>query len=1079
MKGFWASLVGGPTSAPRRFTLDELRELYSILIKNPVVTESNRATVVETVRAVAEFMIWGDQNEPRIFDYLLENNIMTYLHKILLQPSNRAGDVAKQVLQTLSIIIQNVRSETAVFFLFSNNHVNNIVDLDFDFDDEEVLGFYVSFLKTISLKLSPLTVHFFLVDAPGRGGASFPLYTRAVRLAHNREGMVRAAVRTITLNVYSVPDEGIRRFVTSPRVDRYFADVAAYLAEQVQLLDRRLSAAEAGGVQALGALDSQMAEVDDVISYCSDTLSIGVPGIAALLAQGLWDAAVSPLLLRPLLAPGAAAAAAAPIPAAGASAVPLSARAAAAAAAAAGSALGGGGGAAVVAAGGGSPRARQGSWGASGDGARPSPRVRPVCAMFVLERIFQLLAHAPLLHQTLLALVCGGPVGGGGGACSCKRTLLEVLGGDQPYPALLALRLFAAIFANRQVSGELLEAVGLQPQRRRLAPRGLDGSDGDGSDGDAGARALVQACLSQLRSGGTNGAVGGSGSNDGGGVPPLVWVLTTVYLPTQQAGDAEEAGSALEGLSLTTALQQCAGGGGGGGSSSKGDAGVRLAAVGGELTAALVRLLAHPALPALGLWLAGWLLFQLLPATPVAVPSQQQQQLEAAGPSTDDGSAADASGSDEEEEEEEEADDDASAAPSEDAAAPRAQSRVLPRSVLPPQPSVSSVLSYGGAGASPAVLTSEQHAAVEAALLEARAGLRGRVGGLWCEALGPMVALEWPSARDALQRPLLRASSEALLSGPHATGPAAAAAAGRGGGGGKGDGLSQSARSALEAYLAVQRVVALLQLRELLTTGAISKAPPIATLTDAELRAADVQEGFTVDLHPGASIPAVVSFTPGLERRVYFSIAGVAPRRGGDGDGGERALLRSLPVTVVADPSPTKPGTGVVLSVAPLLGADPAIDRNVGKWLHVHVRPSVRGLLRVLKAAASKKGGLLNSLRQLADGHWVLAFADAERAAAAKLLVYQHGVTLREAYCRHLEPLCGGAQRRGDGSGGGEAAAQEAGEEQQQQQQQQEEEDEQEQKQDPEGSKEGPGEEDEDEDEEVGAEEAREDGAGK
>jgi protein CLEC16A len=63
-----------------------------------------------------------------------------------------------QVLQTLSIIIQNVRSETGIFFLFSNNHINNIVDLDFDFSDEEVLGYYISFLKTISLKLNTGTV---------------------------------------------------------------------------------------------------------------------------------------------------------------------------------------------------------------------------------------------------------------------------------------------------------------------------------------------------------------------------------------------------------------------------------------------------------------------------------------------------------------------------------------------------------------------------------------------------------------------------------------------------------------------------------------------------------------------------------------------------------------------------------------------------------------------------------------------------------------------------------------------------------------------------------------------------------
>jgi protein CLEC16A len=139
----------------------------------------------------------------------------------------------QQVLQTLSIIIQNVRSETGIFFLFSNNHINNIVDLDFDFSDEEVLGYYISFLKTISLKLNTGTVHFFLNSSPtGRG---FPLYSRAVRLAHNREGMVRAAVRTLTLKVYSVPDPDIQAFVTAPPASHYFTEVAHYLAEQVQV----------------------------------------------------------------------------------------------------------------------------------------------------------------------------------------------------------------------------------------------------------------------------------------------------------------------------------------------------------------------------------------------------------------------------------------------------------------------------------------------------------------------------------------------------------------------------------------------------------------------------------------------------------------------------------------------------------------------------------------------------------------------------------------------------------------------------------------------------------------------------
>jgi hypothetical protein len=42
---------------------------------------------------------------------------------------------------------------------------------------------------------------------------------------------------------------------------------------------------------------------------------------------------------------------------------------------------------------------------------------------------------------------------------------------------------------------------------------------------------------------------------------------------------------------------------------------------------------------------------------------------------------------------------------------------------------------------------------------------------------------------------------------------------------------------------------------------------------------------------------------------------------------------------------------GIVLSVAPLMGADPVIDPSHKRWLHVHVRPPVRGLLKVPSSA--------------------------------------------------------------------------------------------------------------------------------
>ena len=59
-------------------------------------------------------------------------------------------------------MVQNIiQLETSLFYLFSNNHVNELIECDFDFDDEEVMAYYISLLKTILLKLNPATVQFF------------------------------------------------------------------------------------------------------------------------------------------------------------------------------------------------------------------------------------------------------------------------------------------------------------------------------------------------------------------------------------------------------------------------------------------------------------------------------------------------------------------------------------------------------------------------------------------------------------------------------------------------------------------------------------------------------------------------------------------------------------------------------------------------------------------------------------------------------------------------------------------------------------------------------------------------------
>ena len=67
-----------------------------------------RDSVVEALRAIAELMIWGDQHDPRFFDFFLEQNLMRHFSQFLEKGSNRRGEVAKQVrLAGLACVLES------------------------------------------------------------------------------------------------------------------------------------------------------------------------------------------------------------------------------------------------------------------------------------------------------------------------------------------------------------------------------------------------------------------------------------------------------------------------------------------------------------------------------------------------------------------------------------------------------------------------------------------------------------------------------------------------------------------------------------------------------------------------------------------------------------------------------------------------------------------------------------------------------------------------------------------------------------------------------------------------------------
>ncbi|XP_059091774.1 protein CLEC16A homolog isoform X2 [Tigriopus californicus] len=283
------NLFGGFMKPKNPHSLDHLKYLYSVLSKNQTVTDGNRSLLVETLRSIAEILIWGDQNDSSVFDFFLERNMLSFFLKIMNQ---KCGSyVCVQLLQTLNILFENIRNETSIYYLLSNNHVNAIIVHKFDFSDEEVMAYYISFLKTLSFRLNKHTIHFFYNEHTN----DFPLYTEAIKFFNHSESMVRIAVRTLTLNVYRTEEESMLKFVIDKTAVPYFSNLVWFIGNHI--LDMDACVREDTDHRSLGRLKDLAAEHLDHLHYLNDILCLHIEPLNAVLTDHLLKRLLIPLYI--------------------------------------------------------------------------------------------------------------------------------------------------------------------------------------------------------------------------------------------------------------------------------------------------------------------------------------------------------------------------------------------------------------------------------------------------------------------------------------------------------------------------------------------------------------------------------------------------------------------------------------------------------------------------------------------------------------------------------------------------------------------------------------------------------------
>ncbi|CAN0852802.1 Protein TRANSPARENT TESTA 9 [Linum grandiflorum] len=281
-----------------RFSLDELRYLTDQLQKVRVVNEVNKDFVVEALRSISELITYGDQHDSSFFEFFMEQQVMGEFVRII--KLSKSMTISLQLLQSMSIMIQNLRTEHAIYYMFSNEYINFLITYTYDFRNEELLSYYMSFLRAISGKLNKNTISL-LVKTQNEDIVSFPLYVEAIRFAFHQESMIRTAVRALTLNVYHVGDGPVNRFVSKAPYDRYFTELISFFRKQCIDLNGMISESpQTIDPERTTAILAAVDEIEDNLYYFSDVISAGIPDVGRLITDNILQLLILPLLLPSL-----------------------------------------------------------------------------------------------------------------------------------------------------------------------------------------------------------------------------------------------------------------------------------------------------------------------------------------------------------------------------------------------------------------------------------------------------------------------------------------------------------------------------------------------------------------------------------------------------------------------------------------------------------------------------------------------------------------------------------------------------------------------------------------------------------
>ena len=188
--------------------------------------ESNIEGVCKLINLIGTYLVKGEAfnttESQLIFDTFCAKDFMNLL---LTYSTFEIYEINLEIIKTFSFLMINIKSTTYLYYFFSKNLLNRIINKDYTKYDEEFLSYYINFLKSLSLRLDEVSVQLFYDEKKN----SFPIIENVIKLYNHRDSMIRNVVRNIILNILKIKCVNLQEHFTELPSVSYLANLACHL----------------------------------------------------------------------------------------------------------------------------------------------------------------------------------------------------------------------------------------------------------------------------------------------------------------------------------------------------------------------------------------------------------------------------------------------------------------------------------------------------------------------------------------------------------------------------------------------------------------------------------------------------------------------------------------------------------------------------------------------------------------------------------------------------------------------------------------------------------------------------------